>query len=468
MAILLNALTWSGSITIALAIIIFGFGYGLGAWSRPPDYLTDWSLIGKTSAALGGFFLVLFAVLLIIFFVQSQTKDSFSTLQLVDLQNYIQTTPVQTKEEMYNYFDVIAGRFAAEGDPDERQVGPLLYDFNNWLKQNPEPANDMLDALNDLTGIPTRTAQDILFVYAKQVGLNPGESNILLNALAYNIVSTRLVAIQESFGTETLTQDEEARFLKLTQSQYLPDNNALLKFLSEIEDIYAKSGDTSTAKEMSSFNVYLTFNTTDATAIRNALNFASGNPKLAIYNAIQHYANLVKLSKSKTGRLQDAFLNDILKARLGPVSLNPLLKHAPDTPYKTPWAPTFLRRLSESFSTAAKTQLSMLVQRAHIPDNRSALNFLRKVANYYIQNGDVHEAQVGREIHNLAVWLESRPQEQTLLREAMNYPNRNPAFTMRDLINQYTQFTDRSFEVQESLNRALIYDLVQLRHGPRY
>ena len=406
--------------------------------------------------------IVILSLIIWVLLQAASYEEGFTSNELSDLQNFIQNTTIDNKNQMYSYLNEIGRRFENEGSENEQPYGPLIQGFSVWLQQNPEQGDDMLNALNDLVGIPTETVEDIAREYTTQSGLNAGTTDVLINILAYNITRTRVESI-ESFSNE-----QEAELINTVQTAYLGNNNDLLKFMKELQAMYLRSADPQDKEVgtlMSPFIVYLTMQPTAAVAIRNALNYTSGNPELAVVTAVRRFANVVNISPENTIKLRDAMLKQVLKARHGPVSLDPVLKGAPYIKSRVPWAPTGLR---ETFSTAAKTQLSRIVRTTHVPDNRSALNLMRKVGHFYISNGDIHEKRVGQEIMEMVNWLESRPQEQILLRRALVYPRSNPAFTLNSLIVQYTDFTDKSFEVKHQLNRALVYDLVQIRHGPRY
>ncbi len=389
--------------------------------------------------------------------------EPFTSNSLTSLESYIQNTQINNKQQMYAFLNEIGGRFSNEGGENEQPYGTLIQGFSERQQRNPEQSNDMLNALSDLVGIPTETAENIAREYAAQSGFNAGTTDVFVNILAYNITRTRVESIEESFSVE-----QEAELINTVQTAYLGNNTDLLKFMKEVQSMYLRSND-STDKHvgtlMSPFIVYLTMQPTAAVAIRNALNFTSGNPALAVVTTVRRFANVVNMSPENTIKLRNAMVDQVLKARHGPVSLDPVLKGAPYIKSRVPWAPTGLR---ETFSTAAKTQLSRIVRTAYVPDNKSALNLMRKVGHFYINNGDIHEKNVGAEIMQMVIWLESRPQEQVLLRRALVYPRSNPAFTLNSLIVQYTDFTDKSFEVKNQLNGVLVYDLIQMRHGPRY
>lgn len=386
--------------------------------------------------------------------------ELFSTNQLKSLKQFIRTTKITNHQEMYKYLNTIGDRFAKQGDQNEAIYGSQIKNFASWLSDNPGSADDFLNALNNLTGIPTETAQDIVNVYAKDNGLDIGATSVLINIIAYNIVRTRVEYISESF-----TSEEQVKLVNLVKTADIPNNEHLLALLKEVQDLYLRSSDPNdkeVAGLMSPLLIFLTMEPTSAIAIRNAMNYTCGNPPLAVETAIARYGNAAKVPSRDIQILKNAFLNEILKARQGPMPLNPALQNAAPVPSM---APTGLR---ETFSTAAKTQLTRLVKHAYIPDNRSAVGLLRKLATFYIENGSFDEKATGQEIMQVVQWLEKMPREQTLLREALTKPNSNPAFTMHSLVRQFVEFNNKSFEVENKLSGVLVFDLVQMRHGPRY
>lgn len=378
------------------------------------------------------------------------STEGFTPNSLASLESYIQNTEIYNKQQMYAFLNEIGNRFSNQGSPEEKPYGVLIQGFSSWLQKNPEQGNDMLNTLSDLVGIPTETASNIAREYANQTGLSQENTGVLINIIAYNIVRTRVEAI------ENFTNEEEANLIQVVQSAYLGENTDLLKFMKEIESLYQQSSDPEDkeiANLLGPFIVYLTMQPTSAVAIRNALNYTSGNPELAITTAVTRFANMANIDTAEANKLRNAIINHILKSRHGAISLE-FVPHGA--------GPTGLR---ETFSTSEKNELSRMVKTAYITDNRSAVNLMRKVGIFYQQNG---EKKIGKEIIEMVKWLETHPKEQTLLKRALTLPRSNPAFTLNSLIVQYTEFNDKSFEIKHQLNGVLVYDLVQMRHGPRY